>query len=89
MRCSHRAVAQGYTAFVRMLIEQGKSKVNIRDSVSNTPLHLACEDGHGDTAILLIENGADPDLVNKSGQYPLDLCPTKQIHAFIEKAIEQ
>jgi ankyrin repeat protein len=72
-----------------MLIQQGKSKVNIRDSVSNTPLHLACEEGRGDTATLLIENGADPDHVNQSGQTPLDLCPTKQLRAFIEKAIEQ
>jgi 26S proteasome non-ATPase regulatory subunit 10 len=84
----HRAVAQGYSAFVRMLIQDGKSKVNVRDSVANTPLHLACEEGHGDTAALLIENDADPDILNKEGQTPPDLCATKQLRAFVEQAIE-
>lgn len=71
-----------------MLIQDGKSKVNVRDSVANTPLHLACEEGHGDTAALLIENDADPDILNKEGQTPLDLCATKQLRAFVEQAIE-
>lgn len=86
---SHRAVAQGYSAFVRMLIQDGKAKVNTRDSVANTPLHLACEEGHGDTAVLLIEHGADPDILNKDGQTPIDLCATKQVRSYIERAIEQ
>jgi 26S proteasome non-ATPase regulatory subunit 10 len=86
--CSHRAAAKGYSAFVRMLIQDGKAKVNLRDSVANTALHLACEESHGDTAVLLIENGADPDILNKDGQVPLDLCATKQLRTFIERAMD-
>jgi 26S proteasome non-ATPase regulatory subunit 10 len=72
-----------------MLIQDGKAKVNTRDSVANTPLHLACEEGHGDTAVLLIEHGADPDILNKDSQTPIDLCATKQVRSYIERAIEQ
>lgn len=71
-----------------MLIKDGKAKVNLRDSVANTALHLACEESHGDTAVLLIENGADPDILNKDGQVPLDLCATKQLRTYIERAID-
>lgn len=33
-------------------------------SIGNTPLHLAFESGHGSTAVLLIEAGADRDKVS-------------------------
>lgn len=72
----HRAVAKGYTAFCQLLIDANAS-VNQRDRLGNTPLHLAAEEGHGDIVILLLENGADPKLLNNAKKSSVDVADKK------------
>ncbi|KAJ3220509.1 hypothetical protein HK099_004247 [Clydaea vesicula] len=55
----HRAAS-----LVGLLLDKG-SKLNAKDNVWNTPLHLACESGFGETAKFLIERGADVEIQNK------------------------
>lgn len=43
----------------------------------NTPLHLACEENHGSTAIILIEAGADRDRMNQAEKTPEELADKK------------
>lgn len=48
--------------------------LNPPDEVKNTPLHLACEDGHVEIIKILLEAGADPNLENKQKKKPIDLA---------------
>ncbi|ORX62072.1 ankyrin [Hesseltinella vesiculosa] len=82
----HRAAVQGYSPLVKLLLNSG-SRVNPVDNARNTPLHLACEEGHGDTAVNLLENGADPDRLNAEEKTPLDLC-SKELQAYIAPYLE-
>ncbi|CAJ0959338.1 unnamed protein product, partial [Mesorhabditis belari] len=41
--------------------------LSLRDSRGNTPLHLTAINNHMDSALYLLENGADPVLVNGAG----------------------
>jgi 26S proteasome non-ATPase regulatory subunit 10 len=67
------------------LLISAKARVNPRDSEGNTALHLACEEGHGDTAVVLIEHNADADLPNADGKTPIEVCSTKEVAAFVSR----
>ena len=47
--------------------------INESDTEGNTPLHMACANGHLDCAVLLIHFGAQ-HRANKAGNYPLRRC---------------
>lgn len=78
----HRAASGGYIKIIELLIK-AKSRINPKDVEGNTPLHYACEEGHGDCAVYLIENNANEDQLNSDGKTPIDLCPTKEVKNFI------
>ncbi|KAI8086034.1 ankyrin repeat-containing domain protein [Halteromyces radiatus] len=84
--CRHRASVQGYTPLVKLLLDNG-SRVNPPDQARNTPLHLACEEGHGDTAVILLENGADSDRLNTDGKTPVDLC-SNELKSFLSQHLD-
>lgn len=67
---------------------KAKSRINPKDIEGNTPLHYACEEGHGDCAVFLIENNANVDQLNNEGKSPIDLCPTKELKDFILSSVE-
>lgn len=50
-----------------------KPRLNLADRAGNTPLHLACESGHADAAVALIEAGADRQRTNAQGLVPEQL----------------
>jgi len=68
----HRAATTGSTGFVTLLLHppegSPKTRLNTGDRMGNTPLHLAMESAHGETAALLIEAGADRSRVNTDEQ---------------------
>ena len=55
--------------------------------MGNTALHLACEEGLGDIALLLIQNGARYDIMNKESKSALDICD-KNLANFLKQQIE-
>lgn len=74
----HRAASKGNLDVVKLFMaHKDKLKIDIKDAYGNTPLHLACEEDRQDEAMLLVENGADPKILNKEKQSPLDLCSLK------------
>ncbi|XP_014229917.1 serine/threonine-protein phosphatase 6 regulatory ankyrin repeat subunit B-like [Trichogramma pretiosum] len=48
-------------------------QINVRDSLGNTPLHLAVESGNVTTFELLLARGADPNSANQERSTPLHL----------------
>jgi len=52
-----------------ILLDNG-AKVNSRNSLWETPLHVACENGKGSLIIVLLSRGADRTIKNKDGQKP-------------------
>ena len=54
--------------------------VNLVDLTSgDTPLHIACQLGNKDIALLLIQAGANPTLKNKNDQTPFDLVENETL----------
>ncbi|MBC8469753.1 MAG: ankyrin repeat domain-containing protein [Planctomycetes bacterium] len=53
----HKAAEEGNIEKFKTLIVSG-SKVNEKDKIGRTPLHIAAKFGHKDIAELLINNGA-------------------------------
>ncbi|CAB0030422.1 unnamed protein product [Trichogramma brassicae] len=51
--------------------------VNARDTLGNTPLHLALERENKNVAELLLRRGADSNMANKVGERPLHICLKK------------
>jgi ankyrin repeat protein/outer membrane protein W len=56
------AAKQGYIDIVRILIDRG-AKLDLIDSTDYTPLRIAAINRHNDIVILLLEKGADPNIV--------------------------
>ncbi|XP_041367532.1 NF-kappa-B inhibitor epsilon-like [Gigantopelta aegis] len=52
----HLAVATRQLEVVRRLLEAGASR-DCRDSLGNTPLHVACREGHADVVASLLSDG--------------------------------
>ena len=57
---------------MRILLDVGKANVNAKNNYSDTPLHCAAFRGHIEVTILLIERGAEINLINDNNQTPLD-----------------
>ena len=54
--------------------------VNLVDlTTGDTPLHIACQLGNKDIALLLLQCGANPTLKNNNGQTPFDLVENKTL----------
>jgi ankyrin repeat protein len=64
--------------------------LNIVDSANgNTPLHIACQLGNAEIAALLIQYGANPELLNTEGKTPFELIdndtPRKELQSQYNK----
>ena len=54
---------EGDASQVRSLIDHN-ANVNQCDNYNTTPLHWACRHGHGEVACMLIDHGADFNIIN-------------------------
>lgn len=69
--CLHIAAMNGETRAINYFIAAGFD-VNGRGDMGHTPLHYAKTFKHAEVIKLLLENGADPDLLNEFGRKALD-----------------
>lgn len=84
----HEAAKRGYTEQIQEALENNKDQsINSRDSLGNTPLHWACSGGHFDAAKLLVQLGADVNVVNQYGDTPLHKAAWKSYAEICELLI--
>ncbi len=69
----HEAAAAGETSRVRQLLDAAPDAINAYSHDGWTPLHLAAFFGRLDTATLLLERGADANLLSTNGMGNLPL----------------
>jgi hypothetical protein len=69
----HVAALEGETRVLELLVELG-SNVNAYDTAADSPLHLACRNGHEETARRLVWHGADPWQRNGEGKMAIDVA---------------
>ena len=67
-----------------VLLNHG-AKINATDIHGNTILHHACENNVTETALLLLEKGAELDVENKEEKKPADLAD-KGLRVLLERA---
>ena len=69
----HVAVNNGNFDVAKVLLRSPEIRVNQRTETLVTALAVACKHGHKELVRLLLENGADPNMVNDVGIAPLHL----------------
>ena len=67
----HNAVA--FPAVVKLLLTKTKD-INVQNNDGETPLCLASEKGLTESALTLLEYGADPNVPNKEGMCSVEYC---------------
>jgi ankyrin repeat protein len=80
----HRVVPDGWLPAVRYLVEELGADVNARDDRGYTALHHAAARGDDELILYLVEKGADPMAVARSGQTTVDMAngPVQRISPF-------
>jgi ankyrin repeat protein len=77
-------VKNNRTQDLRQLLETFRG-VNLVDlTTGDTPLHIACQLGNQDIALLLIQAGANPTLKNNNGKTPFDLVENETLKANLQ-----
>ena len=68
----HLAAGYGHSKLLAWMLEAKLFKnVDLKDSQGESALHLACSEADLDCMKLLLNNGADPNLADRSKQLPL------------------
>ncbi|KAK3105708.1 hypothetical protein FSP39_003934 [Pinctada imbricata] len=81
------AIQQGDEVEVRQHLQTGHA-VNIRDSLRETPLHVAAKAGQTDVVNLLIQSGADVDAQNELLWTPLHKATFGESHEVVKTLID-
>ncbi len=59
-------------------------ELNVQDELGRTPLHWAVEQDQQESCTLLLELGADPNILNSAMMGPLHLAVTKRYNHLVE-----
>lgn len=71
---SQRHVPDGWLPAVKYLVEEHGADVNVADYLGYTPLHHAAGRGNNELILYLLEMGADPLAISRSGQSTVDMA---------------
>ncbi len=83
---SHRHAPDGWLPAVKYLVEELGADVNARDHDGFTPLHYAAARGDNELILYLVEKGADPTLIARTGQTTVDMAngPIQRVQPFFD-----
>lgn len=83
--CYHWAAKRNYHELLRELINFGKH-VNLYDNKRRTPLFLAVENNHYESAKILLENNGNPYLKNVNNVQIISVCKDQKIKQLIDES---
>lgn len=83
---SHRHAPDSWLAAAKYLIEELGADPNARDHDGFSPLHYAAARGDNELILYLVEKGADPTVVARTGQTTVDMAngPIQRVQPFPE-----
>jgi ankyrin repeat protein len=64
---------------VQTLLKTFRNLNIVNSTTGNTPLHIACQLGNQNIAKLLLQYGADPNILNNADKTPFDLIAVKNV----------
>ena len=70
----HKACGRADVTEVLSLVYVRGHKINVQDNIGDTPLHLACSNGHSDIVETLMLAGADETITNDEGKTPAQMA---------------
>uniref|UniRef100_A0A9J8AB71 Transient receptor potential cation channel, subfamily A, member 1b n=1 Tax=Cyprinus carpio carpio TaxID=630221 RepID=A0A9J8AB71_CYPCA len=80
----HYASAGGHLDIIRLIVSVvGPEELNVQDEQGRTPLHWAVEQDQLHSCALLLELGADPNILNSAMMGPLHLAVTKKYNHLV------
>uniref|UniRef100_A0A8C2PVM4 Transient receptor potential cation channel, subfamily A, member 1b n=1 Tax=Cyprinus carpio TaxID=7962 RepID=A0A8C2PVM4_CYPCA len=80
----HYASAGGHLDIIRLIVSDvGPEELNVQDEQGRTPLHWAVEQDQLHSCALLLELGADPNILNSAMMGPLHLAVTKKYNHLV------
>ncbi|CAK8690875.1 unnamed protein product [Clavelina lepadiformis] len=79
-----QAVKQGQVDAVKEMISSDLAVLDTFDNHGNTALHHAAMRDQRSMAVVLMQNGANPNAVNKDDEKAVDLCHSKQMRKLLE-----
>lgn len=85
----HAAAQGGCTKVLQMLLRTYGNFINQPNSHQETPLHIACQNGHPECALTLIYAGADVTVQNSAGATALSYAAEKGWTDVVEKILER
>uniref|UniRef100_A0A8C2J1T4 Transient receptor potential cation channel, subfamily A, member 1b n=1 Tax=Cyprinus carpio TaxID=7962 RepID=A0A8C2J1T4_CYPCA len=77
----HYASAGGHLDIIRLIVSD--VELNVQDEQGRTPLHWAVEQDQLHSCALLLELGADPNILNSAMMGPLHLAVTKKYNHLV------
>jgi len=85
----HRAAAVGSVPILKLLLEEGKSPLNVADIDGLTALHHAVSEGHGEAALVLLRAGAEADIRDVNNKLAIELAPDSKVRKYILQGAER
>ncbi|KAL7198680.1 hypothetical protein ACSBR2_021063 [Camellia fascicularis] len=85
----HFAAAGGKTHVCKYLVQELKLNVNLKDGIGDTPLNHATIGQHYQTAVFLVENGANPNMANDKGFIALHYAAERGHKEFLRLLISK
>ena len=64
---------------MKLLLEEGKSPLNVADIDGLTALHHAISEGHGEAALVLLRAGAETDIRDGNDNLAIELAPDSKV----------
>ena len=84
----HKAAYLNQKNRLHVLIQQKKIDIDVRDNLNNTPLLTALKARNTESAKILLQNGAAPNVSNKFNESPLGVAITIPDNSLVKTLIE-